>query len=59
MKTFFESVVVTFSMYSKIPMPQVAWNEKNTRFSLIIFPAVGAVIAVVLYLLFYLFSYFD
>jgi adenosylcobinamide-GDP ribazoletransferase len=51
MKTLYESIVVAFSMYSKIPMPQVEWNEKNMRFSIAVLPLVGAVTAAVLYLL--------
>ncbi|NLM22424.1 MAG: adenosylcobinamide-GDP ribazoletransferase [Peptococcaceae bacterium] len=56
MKTFIETFIVAFSMYSKIPMPQVEWNEKNMRFSLTVFPMVGVVIAAALYFLFYLFT---
>lgn len=38
------SMIVAFSMYSKIPMPQVEWNEKSMRYYMCFFPAVGAVI---------------
>lgn len=38
------SLVIAFSTYSKIPMPQVEWNEKNSRYSLCFFPFVGMVI---------------
>ena len=31
-------------MYSKIPMPQIEWDEKETRYMLCWFPAVGLVI---------------
>ena len=31
MKTFFSSCVIAFSTYSRIPMPQVEWSEKNMR----------------------------
>jgi len=58
MKTFVESIVVAFSMYSKIPMPQVEWNDKNMRFSFVVFPLVGAVIAAVLYVLNMVFHHF-
>ncbi len=37
------SVIIAFSMYSRIPMPKVDWNEKNMRYSLCFFPLVGAV----------------
>jgi len=59
MKCFFESIALTFAMYSKIPVPQVEWNEKNMRLSLIFLPVVGAVVAAVLYLVFYLFTCLD
>lgn len=39
-----KSMIVAFSMYSKIPMPQVEWNEKSMRYYMCFFPAVGAVI---------------
>lgn len=39
-----KSMVISFSMYSKIPMPQFAWNEENMRYSLLFFPMVGLVI---------------
>ena len=39
-----ESMIVAFSMYSKIPMPQIQWKKENMRFALCFFPAVGAVI---------------
>ncbi len=41
------SLIIAFSMYSKIPMPQVEWNDKNMRFSLCFFPLVGAVVGLI------------
>ena len=38
-----KSLALAFSMYSKIPMPRVEWNEKNMRYALCFFPFVGAV----------------
>lgn len=38
------SIIIAFSMYSRIPMPKVEWNEKNMRYSLCFFPLVGVVI---------------
>lgn len=48
MKTIWNSLVVAFSMYSQIPMPNVEWNEKNMRYPLCFFPLVGAVIGALL-----------
>lgn len=31
-------------MYSRIPMPQVRWNEENKRYALCFFPVIGIVI---------------
>ena len=39
-----KSICVAFSMYSKIPMPRVEWNEKNMKYAMCFFPIVGAVI---------------
>ena len=39
-----KSLIIAFSMYSKIPMPRVEWDEKSMRYSLCFFPFVGAVI---------------
>lgn len=38
------SIIVAFSMYSRIPMPHVEWNEKSMRYYMCFFPMVGAVI---------------
>ena len=43
-----ETVAVAFSMFSAIPMPQFAWNERNMKYSLCAFPLIGAVIALAL-----------
>ncbi|MBO4387208.1 MAG: adenosylcobinamide-GDP ribazoletransferase [Treponema sp.] len=45
----FKSFAVAFSMYSKIPMPRVEWNEKNLRYALCFFPFVGAVIGALIF----------
>ncbi len=42
-----ESLVIAFSMYSRIPMPQAAWSEAGMRYALCFFPLVGAVLALI------------
>lgn len=42
--TIIKSLACAFLMYSRIPMPQVEWKEENRRYSLAMFPFVGAVI---------------
>ena len=44
MRTVFETITVSFSMFSALPVPCVAWTEKNTRWLLAVLPLVGAVI---------------
>lgn len=39
-----KSLISAFSMYSKIPMPQIEWKEENRRYALCFFPIIGAVI---------------
>ena len=46
----FRWIAVAFSMFSRIPMPRVEWNEKNMKNMLAAFPLVGAVIGALLLL---------
>lgn len=41
------SLITAFSTYSKIPMPKIAWDEKNMRYAVCFFPLVGLVIGLV------------
>ena len=43
--TIWKSVLIAFSMFSAIPVPQTDWEEKSFRYSLCAFPLVGVVIA--------------
>lgn len=52
-----KSLFSAFSMYSKIPVPQVEWKEENRRYALCFFPLIGAVIGG-LFLLWYWFCGF-
>ncbi|MDO4864136.1 MAG: adenosylcobinamide-GDP ribazoletransferase [Ruminococcus sp.] len=38
------SMLSAFLMYSRIPVPKVAWKEENRRYALGFFPLIGAVI---------------
>lgn len=44
-----KSLCMAFSMYSKIPMPRVEWEERNMRYVLCFFPLIGLVIGGVMY----------
>ena len=54
MKSLFESFIVAFSMYSKIPMPHIEWSEKSMKYSICFFPWIGLVIGLLEYLWFLL-----
>ncbi len=45
-----ETIVVAFSMFSALPMPQIEWTEKNMRYALCAFPLIGAVIGLICWL---------
>ncbi len=44
-----KALCIAFSIYSKIPMPQFEWKDKDMRYHLIFFPFVGAVIGALIY----------
>lgn len=43
-----KSLCLAFSMYSKIPMPNVYWSKENMRYAICFLPLVGAVIGGIL-----------
>jgi adenosylcobinamide-GDP ribazoletransferase len=50
MKQCINSLILAFSMYSKIPMPQVEWKKENMRYVMCFFPFVGLVIGLLVWL---------
>ncbi|WP_341876656.1 adenosylcobinamide-GDP ribazoletransferase [Defluviitalea saccharophila] len=44
-----KSIVIAFSIYSKIPVPQFEWKEEDMKYMLCFFPWVGIVIGVCIY----------
>ena len=38
---FFESLLVALSTYSAVPVPQFEWNDRNMKYAICFFPAVG------------------
>lgn len=42
------SLCIAFSTYSRIPVPQVEWNDENRRYVMCFFPLIGAIIGAVL-----------
>ncbi len=43
LKSLGRSAVMSFSLFSKIPMPRVEWREESMRYVMCFFPLVGAV----------------
>ena len=41
-KTLLQTVCVAFSLYSRIPMPQILWDAANLRYAMCALPLVGA-----------------
>lgn len=46
-----KNLCMAFSMYSKIPVPKVAWEEKNMKYALCFFPLIGIVQGIAFYFL--------
>ena len=44
MKNWWNSLVLAFAMYSKIPTPEADWEKEKMRYVMCFFPLVGAVI---------------
>ena len=47
--TALRSIIMAFSLFSRIPMPMVDWSERNRRYMMAAFPAVGALIGACLW----------
>ena len=41
---FFRALVIAFSTYSRVPMPQVEWTDENRRYAMCFFPLIGALV---------------
>ena len=44
------SILLAFSMFSRIPVPMAEWNDKNRRYILAAFPLVGTAVGLFLWL---------
>jgi adenosylcobinamide-GDP ribazoletransferase len=49
MKKIWNSLLLAFAMYSKIPVPGAGWEKENMRYVLCCFPLVGVVIGALMY----------
>ena len=43
LKTLLETLCVAFSLYSRLPMPQIQWTPANMRYALWALPLIGVV----------------
>ena len=43
------SLIIAFSTYSRIPMPQVEWSDENRKYTMCFFPLIGAVIGLIMW----------
>ena len=46
MKKIWNSFLIAFAMFSKIPVPRADWDKENMRYMMCFFPLIGVVIAV-------------
>lgn len=54
-----DSMLMAFSLYSRIPVPQAKWNDRSMRWCLCFLPLVGAVIGAAQLAAFTLLSHFS
>lgn len=54
-----KSFVIAFAMYSRIPVPQFEWKERDMRYVICFFPFVGVVIGAVTMLWAYVCAHFP
>ena len=38
-----KSLIIALAMYSKLPVPNIDWDEKNMRYAMCFFPVVGVI----------------
>ena len=41
------AILIMFATYTRIPMPQIRWDEKSARYAICVFPLAGIVISLV------------
>jgi len=46
-----DSLIIAFATYSRIPMPNAEWNEKNMKYAMCFFPLIGVVIGALEFLI--------
>ncbi|MBU5434282.1 adenosylcobinamide-GDP ribazoletransferase [Pseudoflavonifractor sp. MSJ-37] len=43
----FHALVIAFSTYSRLPMPQVEWSRENMRYAICFFPLIGGAVGLI------------
>ena len=54
MLSVLKGIIIAFSMYSRIPVPRVNWEEKSMKYAMCFFPLVGGVVGALVYFWFQL-----
>lgn len=49
MKRIWNSFLIAFAMFSKIPVPRADWDKENMRYMMCFFPGIGLVIGLLVY----------
>lgn len=49
MKRVWNSFLIAFAMFSKIPVPRADWDKENMKYMMCFFPGIGAVIGILLF----------
>ena len=44
MKKVWNSFLISFAMFSKIPVPRADWDKENMKYMMCFFPAIGVII---------------
>ena len=47
---FIKPLIIAFSMYSKIPMPKVNWEDKAMKYAFCFFPLIGVAIGAIMWI---------
>ncbi len=54
LKQLWNGLLISISMYSKVPVPSIDWDDKNMKYSMCFFPVVGIIEAAVMLLWYYI-----
>lgn len=55
----YQSFLIAFAMYSKIPVPNVPWNDRNMKYAISFFPMVGLFLGVLFNCLYWIMNLLE